>query len=183
MAAFRGFVRKLQSGEIAGVYWKMSTDLSRPLVAATGLHDTLDGFITFREAQHAIANTPTIAGAPDLGPAIEALSVLCRHRDWTSDDPLVLGGLLFDACRLYRLMGGRRDDARLGEELMDACWRGIMAFLGSGYLNQPASHHLAFRELGLAIGLRALPIIGDAITKKQGDLTLGRSYQRVLSRF
>jgi hypothetical protein len=87
-AAFRGFVRRLQSGEIAGVYWKMSTDLSRPLVAATGLHDALDGFITFREAQCAIASTPTIAGAPGLGPAIEALSVLCRHRDWTSDDPL-----------------------------------------------------------------------------------------------
>ena len=167
-AAFRGFVRRLQSGEIVGVYWKMSTDLSRPLVAATGLHDTLDGFITFREAQCAIANTPTIAGAPDLGPAIEALSALCRHRDWTSDDPLGLGGLLFDACRLYRLMGGRRDDARLGEELMDACWRGTMTFLGSRSLMRPASHRLAFRELGLAIGLRALPIIGDAITKKRG---------------
>ena len=53
-AAFRGFVRRTRSGEVVGVYWKMSTNLSRPLVVATGLHDALDGFITFREAQHAI---------------------------------------------------------------------------------------------------------------------------------
>ena len=37
----------------------MSTDLSRPLVPAMGLHDALDGFITFREVQRAIAKVPT----------------------------------------------------------------------------------------------------------------------------
>jgi hypothetical protein len=50
---------------------------------------------------------------------------------------------------------------------MDACWRGTMTFLDSRSLNRAASHRLAFRELGLAIGLRALPIIGDAIKKKR----------------
>src|SRR5437762_4046238 len=43
-AAFTGFVRRSRFGEVLGVYWKMSTDLSRPLVAASGLHDALDGF-------------------------------------------------------------------------------------------------------------------------------------------
>jgi hypothetical protein len=144
----------------------MSTDLSRPLVAATGLHDALDGFITFREAQHAITNTPTNAGAPDLGPAIKTLSALCQHRDWTMDDPLGLGGLLFNACRLCRLNGERRGDVHLMEEVMDACHDGLIAFLASRYLNRPASHRLAFRELGLAIGLRALPIIADALRQE-----------------
>ena len=40
-----------------------------------------------------------------------------------------------------------------------------MAFLADHHLTRPALHRLAFRELGLAIGLRALPIIADAITK------------------
>jgi hypothetical protein len=48
-AAFKGFVHRSGSGKLVGVYWKMSTDLSRPLVPAMGLHDALDGFITFRE--------------------------------------------------------------------------------------------------------------------------------------
>ena len=36
---------------------------------------------------------------------------------------------------------------------------GLMIMLQRGYLEQPAEHRLAFRELGLAIGLRAVPII------------------------
>ena len=44
-----------------------------------------------------------------------------------------------------------------------------MAFLASRHLNRPVSHRLAFRELGLAIGLRALPIIADTITKDRRD--------------
>jgi hypothetical protein len=63
-AAFEGFVRRSGSGRVVGVYWKMSTDLSRPLVPALGLHDALDGLITFREAQHGVAKSSTnIAGA------------------------------------------------------------------------------------------------------------------------
>ena len=40
-----------------------------------------------------------------------------------------------------------------------------MALRGGRYLTQSASHRLAFRELGLAIGLRALPIITDVTNK------------------
>ena len=91
-AAFRGFVRRSRSGEVAGVYWKMSTDLSRPLVAATGQHDALDGYITFREAQFAASKMPIDAGVADLNGGIKWLSGLCEHRDWTTDDPLGVGG-------------------------------------------------------------------------------------------
>jgi hypothetical protein len=166
-AAFDGFVRRSESGEVVGVYWKMSTDLSRPLVAAMGLHDSLDGLLTFRETQHAIAKMPTNPGATDLSAAIDRLSALCQQRDWTTADPLGLGGLLFDACRLCRLIGDQRDDVRLLEEVIQACHDGLMALLASQFLNRPASHRLAFRELGLAIGLRALPIIADAIAKER----------------
>jgi hypothetical protein len=48
---------------------------------------------------------------------------------------------------------------------MDAGRRGLMALLAGGQLNRPLSNRLAFRELGLAIGLRALPVIADSITK------------------
>ena len=164
-AAFDGFARRSQSDEVVGVYWKMSTDLSRPLVPSVGLHDALDGFITFRQAEHAAKSLNNV-GATGLSAAIESLSLLCQHRNWTTDDPLGLGGLLFDACRLCRLPGeDALNDVRLLEELMDACRNGLMAFLGARQLSRPASHRLAFRELGLAIGLRALPMIADGISK------------------
>jgi len=164
-AAFGGFARRSHSGAVIGVYWKMSTDLSRPLVPTVGLHDALDGFISFRQAQHAgkmLANSR----ATGLSTAMESLSILCQHGSWMTDDPLGLGGLLFDACRLCQLpVEERFNDVRLLEELMDACRNGLMAFLAGRHLSRPASYRLAFRELGLAIGLRALPIIADAITK------------------
>ena len=169
-AAIKGFVRRSES-KIVGVYWKMSTDLSRPLVPATGQHDALDGFITFREARHAIAKMPTDKAATDLSAAIESLAALCEHKDWTTDDPLGIGGLLFDACRLCRLDSEQRvGDARLLEEIIDAGGNGFIAFLASHDLNRPASHRLAFRELGLAIGLRALPIIATAIIKEKSGV-------------
>jgi hypothetical protein len=37
-----------------------------------------------------------------------------------------------------------------------------MIMLKTGYLKRPVEHRLAFRELGLAIGLRAVPIIARA---------------------
>jgi hypothetical protein len=179
-AAFNGFARRSQLGEVVGVYWKMSTDLSRPLVPSVGLHDALDGFITFRQAEHA-TKTLNNVGATGLSAAIESLSLLCQHRNWTTDDPLGLGGLLFDACRLCRLPGEERlDDVRLLEEVIDACRNGLMVFLAGRCLRRPASHRLAFRELGLAIGLRALPMIADAITKDRSRFGSEPSLRRTV---
>ena len=87
-AAFNGFAQRSASGDIGGIYWKMSTDLSRPLTYAMGLHDALDGFVTFRELQHASWKLPPKFEVPDLTSAIESLSNLCRKRDWTTTDPL-----------------------------------------------------------------------------------------------
>jgi hypothetical protein len=124
----------------------------------------LDGFITFREALHATANSPIDAETTDLSSAIETLSALCPDGDWTTDDPLGIGGLLFDAGRLCQLIGRNRlGDVRLLEQVLTACANGLARVLASRDLNRPISHRLAFRELGMAIGLKALPMIADAI--------------------
>jgi hypothetical protein len=182
-AAFKGFARRSRSDEIASVYWKMSTDLSRPLVAATGLHDALDGFISFREAQNAVKTLANIELAP-LSAAIESLSLLCRYGNWTTDDPLGLGGLLFDACRLCRLPDAGLNDVGLVDQLMDACRNGLTSLLAGRQLSWPAAHRLAFRELGLATGLKALPIIADAVVKDRSRFgsrpALGRALDFLL---
>jgi hypothetical protein len=180
-AAFEGFARRSGSGRVIGVYWKMSTDLSRPLIPAIGLHDALDGFITFREAQHALAKSSTNAGVADLSSAIESLSALCQHRNWTTDDPLGLGGLLFDAGRLCQLLGNEQfDEIGLLAEILEACRAGLAGFLAGRYLNQPVLHRLAFRELGLAIGLKALPIISDAMKKDHARFESRTAVRRIV---
>jgi hypothetical protein len=166
--AFSAFVRRSGSGEVSGVYWKKSTDLSRPLVPAMGLHDALDGFITFREVRYAIARIPTHPEMNGLDKASEALFALCHDGGWTTDDPLGVGGLLFDACRLCQLIREEQlRELRLLEAVIEECREGLMLLLDRGYLNWPVPHRLAFRELGLAIGLRALPVIADAVEKNR----------------
>lgn len=144
-AAFKGFVHRSSLGHVVGIYWKMSTDLSRPLTLAMGLHDALDGLITFREVQYICSKMRPKADVPNLTSAIESLWKLCRNRDWKTNDPLGIGGLLFDACRLSQLTGGDADQ-ELSEQLTDASEKGLRVFLASQFLMRPASHRLAFRD-------------------------------------
>jgi hypothetical protein len=160
-AAFSGFARKSASGDVMGIYWKMSTDLSRPLTFATGLHDGLDGLITFREVRHVTSKIQLKTSAIDLTGAIISLSNLCRDGFWGTNDPLGMGGLLFDACRLSQLPRLHGDDHLL-DGIMQGCRDGIEALLTGQLLTRSTSQRLAFRELGLAIGLKALPIILEA---------------------
>ena len=97
---------------------------------------------------------------PDLTSPIETLSKLCRNRDWTTTDPLGIGGLLFDACRLSQLIS-RDANQELLRQLTDASEKSLRAFLASRSLRRSSSQRLAFRELGLAIGLMAAPTIID----------------------
>jgi hypothetical protein len=157
-AAVNGFARRDRAGRITGIYWKMSSDLSWPLVAETGAHDALDGHITCRAVDRACAACGEAAG---LGKEIAALAPLCHGKYWATSDPLGLGGLLFDVSRLTRLMqhSAIPGDAALLGDLLEGCATGLSAFAASRTLDLPPDHRLAFRELGLAIGLAALPIM------------------------
>jgi hypothetical protein len=166
-AAFQGFSCASASRGLVGIYWKMSTDLSRPLVSAMGIHDVLDGFITFRKVQKAMAGMSVASGMSNVTAAIDSLSPLCQHRNWATDDPLGLGGLLFDAWRLCQLFDpNRQADVDLLEALLDGCSYGLTSFVRAGHLAKAISNRLAFRELGLAIGLKAVLAIAHEITKR-----------------
>ena len=167
--AFTAFERfgclSAASGGLIGIYWKMSTDLSRPLVAALALHDLVDGLITLREVGKAM-ETEFVADGMNNAATIKSLSPLCRRKDWTTDDPLGLGGLLFDVYRLCLLFHpSSHADVELLEALLDGCSNGLGRFVRARSLAEAASNRLAFRELGLAIGLKALPAIAHKITE------------------
>jgi hypothetical protein len=152
VAAQRGFTHV-----IAGrprLVWKASTDLSRPLQPSSGHHDPLDGWIT-----GLVLRQSAPAGDPPriLEPALSALAALCRDGDWATEDPLGLGGLLADAWRVAQLVA--RGSVELGgllERLLADAGRGLAAYVRRGGLDQPVPRRLAFRELGLAIGLHAV---------------------------
>lgn len=139
------------------MYWKMSIDLSYPLVASMGQHDPLDGPITYQQLQATAVKLGDPHADIYLGKEIAEMTAMCEGLTWTTDDALGIGGLLSDAFRLAQLMlsSNLREPDRLASLLRDA-EVGLEAFVRSRSLNASADYRLAFRELGLSIGLHAI---------------------------
>lgn len=135
--------------------WKASIDLSRPLVPAMGQHDPLDGFVTAVRLQ----TTARTFGDPsvDLDAVVADYATLLGGLDPVTADPLGLGGLLVDARQVGELtrLGAIHSDSLL-QTLLGATLQGLSQYVRRGDLSLPASRRLAFRELGLAIGLAAV---------------------------
>jgi hypothetical protein len=148
--------------------WKLSVDLSRPLVGSMGQHDPLDGFVTCAELE---ATAPASERAPSLADAASDFAAMLDARSLATTDPLGLGGLLFDAFRLAQL----RTERALVTELLRAAVAGTRHFLAETNLRAPAQRRLAFRELGLSIGLGAVPMIGADALETTLDAA-GRSF-------
>lgn len=154
-AAHDAFTHQPGPGVQKRMSWKMSIDLTRPLVDSTGHHDPLDGLVTYCQLQNAAEQ---LGGLPlNLKAEITDMAAISHGRSWATEDPLGLGGLLFDACRVTRLMQqGALSSPDLLAALLEDAAESFSAFVHSSPLGLPAPHRLAFRELGLAIGLHGL---------------------------
>src|SRR5206468_526652 len=106
------------------MYWKMSIDLSRPLVPSMGQHDALDGHVACLEAEAAAVRLS--AAGPSLREDAAELASMIEPRALASGDPLGTGGLLMDASLLDQLAveGTAREDA-LVDTLLAAAVPGV----------------------------------------------------------
>ena len=153
------------------MYWKMSIDLSRPLGPAMGQHDPLDGVVTYNELQATAAIEDEESLEMDLRAEILDMVHVCQGKNWVTDDPLGIGGLLFDACRVAQLIAsGNLEQTDLLETLLESSLIGLESFVKENSLGLPVSYRLAFRELGLSIGLRAVETIRELIEQESTPL-------------
>lgn len=131
------------------MFWKMSIDLSRPLVPSMGHHDPLDGFITYYQLN--VQLPPN-----SLKGSMEDLKSIMQTQDFSTTDPLGLGGILSDAFRVLQLYLRTKDQHLLSlfKELLVASLSGLKGY-NRRKLDLPAEYRLAFREFGLSIGLQA----------------------------
>jgi hypothetical protein len=131
------------------LYWKMSIDLSRPLVQSMGQHDPLDGYVVLSELQD--------RGGEELEEAIRGLAGMGQGADWATADPLGAGSLLSDSLIMTRLVRHNGPERRqMLSRVLNAAARSVRQVDLNRSLSLPASGRLAFRELGLAIGLEAV---------------------------
>ncbi|MFP4031191.1 MAG: hypothetical protein ACLFTV_06485 [Desulfococcaceae bacterium] len=145
------FIRK---GSPPRMYWKMSIDLSHPLVPRMGAHDPLDGLIC---AEGAIRRTTEMES--ELQKIRQHFETLAAMMDWATADALGIGGLLLDTAIAAELA---LENPKLPESIQPRkLWEDSLTSLRV-YADRvhspsaPAAGRLAFRECGLSLGIRVL---------------------------
>jgi hypothetical protein len=163
VVAHRRFTHGPSHGATRRIYWKMSVDLTRTLVPSEGGHDPLDGMVTLCELQPRV---PRDRPDQDLSLEIADLARMCGGRDWATADPLGAGGLLADASWAAQMLDagvpGRAFLQPLLAPMVEAAVASLHAVLNDHIFRLPPERRLGFRELGLAIGLRAAPALLEA---------------------
>ena len=164
------------------MYWKMSIDLSYPLVSSMGQHDALDGYITYLELNRNAIKDSSMPETIDLDAAITGLRQMSQTINWESDDPLGIGGVLSDACILTQLIveEGREDLSVMLYKLLSHALKGIEGFLRTDTLKYPARQRLAFREFGLSIGLHGVTKIQKLVNQHAGSFAEPIEIEKIL---
>lgn len=164
------------------MYWKMSIDLSYPLVSSMGQHDALDGYITYLELNRNAIKDSSMPETIDLDAAITGLRQMSQTINWESDDPLGIGGVLSDACILTQLIveEGREDLSVMLYKLLSYALKGIEGFLRTDTLKYPARQRLAFREFGLSIGLHGVTKIQKLVNQHAGSFAEPIEIEKIL---
>ena len=168
------FVYAPSFGSQKRMYWKMNIDLSCPLVTSMGLHDPLDGLVTYHQLQATAGEDPE-QSTEDLRTEILDMANMCEGKSWATDDPLGIGGLLSDAFRVAQLMvKGYFAQTDLLGDLLYASLVGLRTFTKEGPLKLPTAYRLAFRELGLSIGLGVVKRLLELV--EQNEHTFGKDH-------
>jgi hypothetical protein len=122
-----------------------------------GQHDPLDGFLTTLSLEGTASDVGS--PGPDLSAPIADYAKMLDLSALATDDPLGIGGLFVDAARAERLSarGALTHHPGLPAAIREAARTGLAHYLERPDLRAPAERRLAFRELGLAIGLTDTP--------------------------
>lgn len=177
--AHKAFTYEMQSGT-QKMYWKMSTDLSRPLVSSMGQHDALDAYITYLQLSAAASEFGENA---DLSKEIEEASAMATLMPLETEDSLGVGSLLSDASRVIQLItfyGLPLEPLLIS--MLDAAHKGIESFIRGETLGYPAEYRLAFRELGLSIGLHGVKIVRNLFHEYADKFEQNEAMNEALSR-
>ena len=141
------------------MYWKMNSDLTKPLVESMGAHDPMEGLICTITAINALEENNK-----DLQALKVKMKGICDGMNWFTDDALGLGGLILNTSRSFELsMRGENLPQEIQPEfLYSSSISGLKVY--SQHLfdpSRPAVSRLAFRECGLSLGFNVLYELQD----------------------
>ncbi|KZT07084.1 uncharacterized protein LAESUDRAFT_758888 [Laetiporus sulphureus 93-53] len=126
------------------MYWKMSIDMSRPMVQSEGNLDPIDGYVVYSLLQRSNKDDTYIL-AQEVSEYKKILDTKWRH--YVSDDPLDLGMTLWTA----HWFDGEEEWATQLTRRALTC---LHALFDHGYFDEPVAYRLAFREFGTCMGIQ-----------------------------
>jgi len=136
------------------MFWKMSIDLSHPVVPSEGNLDPYDGYITYRIVQGVSGNEATLKRQiEDMEKMVQA-----KYKSYRSDDPLDLGEALW-ITHWFPEEEWASTVATKSIKALDSLYK-------EGYFSMPKKHRLAFREFGTTTGVQVNPIAGEEWIKR-----------------
>jgi hypothetical protein len=124
------------------MFWKLSIDLSTPLVPSEGNLDPFDGYITYRLLQN-LSLEPDILKEEiaDMKKIVDS-----KFQTYQSHDPLDLGEALWIAHWFQ--------DETWAQQLMKISLSSLEDLWTGGEFHAPKNYRLAFREFGTTIGVQ-----------------------------
>lgn len=135
------------------MYWKLTVDLSKPLVTGEGNLDPIDGYVVYKLLQEiAAALDKTKEGILENEIALLRKIVDTKWQNYRSNDPLDIGMTLWTV----HWLGEPEQWAVNLRKRAASC---LNQLVQSGYFDpkiSPPSQRLAFREFGAAIGVQSL---------------------------
>jgi len=100
---------------------------------------------------------PGMSSNLNLGMEISEAMGMCEDKNWFTDDALGVGGLLTNAFKVTQLIiHSNLQLTDMLSALLYSAKSGVDVFSLADTLNSPAEYRLAFRELGLSIGLHTI---------------------------
>ncbi|KZO91092.1 hypothetical protein CALVIDRAFT_506161 [Calocera viscosa TUFC12733] len=123
------------------MYWKVSMDLSKPLVTSEGNLDPIDGYVIYKLLQRTDGTDVLQDEIDDYRKILQT-----KWRRYASDDPLDLGMTLWTVQWLQ--------EEEWAKELTNKAFTCLSAVWDDGYFDSPSRHRLPFREFGTCLGIQ-----------------------------
>ncbi|KAK7746264.1 hypothetical protein SLS53_002223 [Cytospora paraplurivora] len=143
------------------MYWKVSMDLSHPLVHSEGNLDPIDGYVIFTLLQRTNGE-----GSTALRDEIRDYDkiVKTKWQGYSSSDPLDLGMTLWTA---HWLAG--EEEHPWAEALLTKAKGDTAKLFERGFFDRDIERRLAFREFGTALGIHCQRAVEDDEWTERAD--------------
>ncbi|EKM55624.1 uncharacterized protein PHACADRAFT_195663 [Phanerochaete carnosa HHB-10118-sp] len=132
--------------------WKMSIDLSRPLVSSQGNLDPIDGYVVFSLLQKTAGDTTILK--EEIQDYKKIVDMKWRYME--SDDPLDLGMTLWSVHWMAK-------EEPWAAAIMERASENLreLTFVNR-YFEYPLERRLAFREFGTCLGIKCASILSES---------------------